>query len=246
MWSEFGELCTFVFVRFIATVKILNKNDDRCWYPKQNLSVRPQPLPAGPVVVSRASSSSVVWLFPTVSPYNSSSVPGWMSRHTRRHTSTHLPTHTSPQAHCTATFCWAPLRTWQANLGGKKHKYKQREGRYTESKRVALHVYVYLISMQFRVFVFHRMRRVSWEWCHFSSLWVRDYRDLQHKRPSQFIKCMWRSYMIITMQLLWFVTGDLVAAKLLFPLSQRGNEVSFEPGHNTVQQPGAGESVGRT
>lgn len=83
--------------------------------------LQPQPLPAGFMTSSCASGLFVVTLFPTVCPYNSSSVPGWMSWHTRRHTSTHSPTHTSPpQAHCTATFCWAPLRTWQANLREKK------------------------------------------------------------------------------------------------------------------------------
>lgn len=156
--KQYAKICLWKHLRWgihnidsylIST--ILNKNDHRCWYPKQNLCVRPQPLPACPVVLS------CVLSLPTVSPYNSSSVPGWMSVHTRRHTSTHSPTHTSPQAHCTATFCWAPLRTWQANLGGK-HKYKQRERRYAESKHVVLHVYVYLLSMQFRVFVFHWMR----------------------------------------------------------------------------------------
>lgn len=78
-------------------------------------------VPARPVVCS----SSGTRLFPT-SPHNSSSVPGWMSRHTRRRTSAHWPAHTSPQVHCTATFCRARLRTWQANLRGQ-HKIRPRE-----------------------------------------------------------------------------------------------------------------------
>lgn len=105
---------------------LLIKLHDRFWYPKlvkwtqSHLSACLQTLPVCPLEL--IAGWSVVGLFPTVSPYNSSSVPGWMSRHTRRHTSTHSPTHTSPQAHCTATFCWALLRAWQANLRGKnKH-----------------------------------------------------------------------------------------------------------------------------
>lgn len=54
---------------------------------------------------------------PSASLYNSSSLPGWMSRHTRRRTSTQVSAHGSPpQAQCTATFRWDLLCTWQANL----------------------------------------------------------------------------------------------------------------------------------
>lgn len=69
---------------------------------------------------SPVSGLSVVWHFPTASSYNSSSVPGGTSWHTRRRTSPHSPTHATLHTHCAATFCWALLCAWQAKLGGKQ------------------------------------------------------------------------------------------------------------------------------
>lgn len=103
-------------------------------------------VPAHPDFLPRAAASSAAWRFPTVSPHKSSSVPGWMSRQTRRYTHAHS---SSLQVHCTTTFCSSLLCTRQAKL----HRWSVNLGHYikTRNEKVwSLQLAVYVVVIHFK------------------------------------------------------------------------------------------------
>lgn len=105
-----------------------------------------QTVPAHPDFLPRAAASSAAWRFPTVSPHKSSSVPGWMSRQTRRYTHAHS---SSLQVHCTTTFCSSLLCTRQAKL----HRWSVNLGHYikTRNEKVwSLQLAVYVVVIHFK------------------------------------------------------------------------------------------------